>query len=147
MVALYGSAVLFVNTGTSVLGLAAARLSYSEWRLPDDGIGRCRIEPAAKGLVRKEMNASPRADPTPILWITRLSFLLFIPLGTITGAVLFLFATRTADLFAWTIAVPMSAAFLGAAYWAFVPGLLLALRDGAWPRSRVLVPAGFTVST
>ncbi|MGX5657296.1 hypothetical protein ACWKWC_21150 [Geodermatophilus nigrescens] len=46
---------------------------------------------------------------------------------------------RTADVFAWTIAPPATAAFLGAGYAAGFTLVLLSLRDPVWARSRVAV--------
>lgn len=53
---------------------------------------------------------------------------------------LFLFPTRTETLFAWTIGVPLTAAFLGANYLASAFMTLLAARETVWARARVAVP-------
>src|SRR5262250_2886371 len=70
-----------------------------------------------------------------------LVFIIGIPLCVAT--------TATETFFAWTIATPLSAAFLGASYWA--AGVLewLASRQTRWCNSRIAVPAVllFTVLT
>jgi hypothetical protein len=85
----------------------------------------------------------PRAQDssTPILPITRLSFMLGALLATVAGIQLYVLSTRTADFFAWTIGVPLTAAFLGAFFWANTPSFVVALRRGEWPRVRILIVA------
>jgi hypothetical protein len=80
-------------------------------------------------------------QPFPLLPITRLSFQLGILLATVAGIQLYVLSTRTADFFAWTIGVPLSAAFLGAFFWANTPGFGIALRVGEWPKVRILIVA------
>lgn len=58
-----------------------------------------------------------------------------------TGLILTLFTRRTADLFAWPIDPPMTAAFLGAGYLASVGFQLVAAREREWARARVAVTA------
>ena len=53
------------------------------------------------------------------------------------GTVLFVGSTHTARYFAWTIKSPLTAAFLGASYWAAVALELLAARQRVWARVRV----------
>lgn len=85
----------------------------------------------------------PRASDRslPILSVTRLSFQLGMLLATVAGIQLYLLSTRTADFFAWTIGVPITAAFLGAFFWANTPSFVVALRTGEWPRVRILIVA------
>ena len=52
----------------------------------------------------------------------------------LAGLQLTVFPTRTAEWFAWTIDVPMTAVFLGAAYWSS------AVLEVAGARSRTLGP-------
>jgi hypothetical protein len=87
------------------------------------------------------MQSGAGTRPLPILQVTRLSFQLGILLATVAGIQLYVLSTRTADFFAWTIGVPMTAAFLGAFFWANTPGFVLAIRIGDWPRVRILVVA------
>jgi hypothetical protein len=87
------------------------------------------------------MESDARTRPLPILPITRLAFLLSILLATVAGIQLYVLSTRTADFFAWTIGVPITAAFLGAFFWANTPGFGLAIRVGDWPQVRILIVA------
>ncbi|MGE0281214.1 MAG: hypothetical protein AB7P20_11475 [Rhizobiaceae bacterium] len=61
----------------------------------------------------------------------------------IMGIPLFIASTATETYFAWTIATPLTAAFLGASYWA--AGILefLASREHKWSNARIAVPAVF----
>lgn len=51
-----------------------------------------------------------------LLWITAAALAPLGVLSIVFGALLFIFPDRTDTLFAWTIAPPMSAAFVGASY-------------------------------
>ena len=66
------------------------------------------------------------------LWVD--SFLVLV-----TGIQCFLLADFTAELFAWTISPPLTAAFLGASYWAAFPLVFLSARERAWAHARVAV--------
>ncbi|WP_162914470.1 hypothetical protein [Taklimakanibacter lacteus] len=67
----------------------------------------------------------------------------------IIGVPLFVLTTATETYFAWTIATPLTAAFLGASYWAAGILELLAARQERWSNARIAVPAVllFTVLT
>lgn len=67
----------------------------------------------------------------------------------LAGIQLFVFTGRTDRFFAWTIANPLSATFLGAGYWAAVAIEALAGRQRLWANARIAVPAvfAFTVLT
>ncbi len=67
----------------------------------------------------------------------------------LAGIQLFVFTGQTGHFFAFTIANPLAAAFLGAAYWASVPIEALAGRQALWANARIAVPAVtvFTVLT
>ena len=77
--------------------------------------------------------------------ITRFMWRLGLASGAVsTGAAILLIplAERTADLFAWTIAVPASAAFIGLFYLTLTVMALLSLRQPWWaPVRAALVPA------
>jgi len=77
--------------------------------------------------------------------------LLFVAsvLVLLAGLQLFVFTGRTDHFFAFTIANPLAAAFLGAAYWASVAIEALAGRQALWANARIAVPAVlvFTVLT
>jgi hypothetical protein len=59
----------------------------------------------------------------------------------LAGIQLFVFTGRTDHFFAFTIANPLSAAFLGAGYWAAVAIEALAGRQTLWANARIAVPA------
>ena len=68
------------------------------------------------------------------LWFWIDSFLVFV-----TGIQLFVLSEFTDRFFAWTIMPPLTAAFLGAAYWASFPLVLLSARQTTWHRARIAV--------
>jgi len=57
----------------------------------------------------------------------------------LAGLQLTVFPLRTADWFAWTIDVPMTAVFLGAAYWSSAVLEVAGARSRAWGRARLTV--------
>jgi hypothetical protein len=59
----------------------------------------------------------------------------------ISGFQLFVFSESTDRFFAWTINPPLTAAFLGAAYWASFAMEFLAARKRIWAHARIAVPA------
>ena len=63
------------------------------------------------------------------------SFLVFL-----AGIQLFVLTTSTDHYFAWTIANPMTAAFLGTFYWTAIPLAFLSARQRVWAHARVGVP-------
>ncbi|HUP32379.1 MAG TPA: hypothetical protein VM184_05045 [Gaiellaceae bacterium] len=63
------------------------------------------------------------------------------------GISLYLFSTETETMFSWTIAVPLTAAFLGAGYWATFPLEFLSARSRSWATARVAVPAVWLFTT
>jgi hypothetical protein len=67
----------------------------------------------------------------------------------LAGTQLFVFTERTDEYFAWTIVNPLTAAFLGAAYWGSMVIELLAAREPLWANARIAVPTVllFTVLT
>ena len=72
-------------------------------------------------------------------------WLLFVAavLVLLAGFQLFIFTGRTDTYFAWTIANPLAAAFLGASYWASAAIEALAGRQAVWANARIAVPAVF----
>lgn len=68
---------------------------------------------------------------------TRALLLLFSALTLLGFAVLYGPSGRTADLFAWTIQPPLTAAFLGGGYGAGCLLVVLSLRAGRWSMVRV----------
>ena len=75
-----------------------------------------------------------------LLWIA--GFMVFL-----AGMQLFVFTERTETWFAWTIDVPLTAAFLGAAYWASVSFEWLAARQRVWAYARIAVPTVLVFTT
>jgi hypothetical protein len=61
----------------------------------------------------------------------------------LAGFQLFVLTGRTSTFFAWTIANPLAAAFLGAGYWASVSIEALSGRQRLWANARIAVPAVF----
>lgn len=57
----------------------------------------------------------------------------------LAGFQLTVFAERTDEWFAWTIDIPMTAAFLGASYWSSVVLEVLGARSPGWGRARLAV--------
>jgi hypothetical protein len=67
-------------------------------------------------------------------------------LALIAGVMLFVGASETDRFFAWTIDPPLTAAFLGAAYWAALVLLAWAALQRDWARSRTALPAVFVIA-
>src|SRR5438094_8944158 len=65
----------------------------------------------------------------------------------LAGLQLSLLTEQTDTYFAWTITPPLTAAFLGAAYWVAVPVELIAAREKLWAKARVAVPAIWLFTT
>ena len=65
----------------------------------------------------------------------------------LAGLQLTAFPTRTADWFSWTIDVPMTAVFLGAAYWSSAVLEVAGARSAGWGRARLTVWAVLVFTT
>ena len=66
----------------------------------------------------------------------------------LAGFQLTVFSEQTAMYFAWEIKPPfITAAFLGAAYWAAVPVEIIAARQRTWAEGRIAVPAIWLFTT
>lgn len=74
---------------------------------------------------------------------TAMRYMLFVAgvLVFVAGFQLFVLTEHTDRFFAWTIGFPLSAAFLGAGYWAAAVLEFLAARERAWVNARPAVPA------
>jgi hypothetical protein len=68
---------------------------------------------------------------------TRVLLVAFVCLTLVATNQLFVLASRTATLFSWTIQPPLSAAFLGASYFAGCVLSVLAFRSRSWPGARI----------
>jgi hypothetical protein len=64
-------------------------------------------------------------------------------LVTLAGIQLFIISDHTDEFFAWTIAVPLTAAFLGAFYFTALTLAFQSYRQTAWANARVVVPGVF----
>jgi hypothetical protein len=84
---------------------------------------------------------------TPVTGAMRRLLVTAAVLVFLAGFQLTVFPTRTADWFAWTIEVPMTAVFLGAAYWASAVLELAGARAEGWERARLTVWAVLVFTT
>jgi len=83
------------------------------------------------------MSASHEAAPLipPMRWLLYIAaFLVFL-----AGLVLFVFPLRTEEWFAWTVNPPMTAVFLGAAYWSSAGLEVTGARSASWASARLAV--------
>ena len=114
----------------------------------DNGSASSAEDPQGRGAARSRATA---ANQTLKPLVPGMRWLLFIAavLVFLAGFQLFVFTGQTATHFAWTIANPLAAAFLGAAYWAACAIEALAGRQALWANARIAVPAVlvFTVLT
>ncbi len=78
-----------------------------------------------------------------------MKWLLYAASGLVflAGFQLFILTEQTDKYFAWTITPPITAAFLGAAYWASVAVELIAARERFWARARIAVTAVWLFTT
>jgi hypothetical protein len=77
----------------------------------------------------------------PVTLFTRVVFILAALLAVIAGIQLYILTDHTDHYFAWTIAQPLSATFLGTGYWTGAALLLFAARERAWANIRIAVAA------
>jgi hypothetical protein len=77
----------------------------------------------------------------PITLFTRIVFVVAAVLAIIAGIQLYILTDNTDHFFAWTIAAPLSATFLGTGYWTGATLLLLGARERAWASIRVTMAA------
>jgi uncharacterized integral membrane protein len=73
-------------------------------------------------------------------------FIVSAVLALIAGVMLFIGAAETDRFFAWTIEPPLTAAFMGAAFWAALVLLAWAANQREWVRSRTALPAVFLIA-
>jgi len=73
--------------------------------------------------------------------------MLVLPLLFIAGVQLFLLSEQTETYFAWTFAAPISAAFMGAGYWAALFHAYSAARARDWAYVRTSMAAALTATT
>ncbi|MGB8983812.1 MAG: hypothetical protein WCC12_18220 [Anaerolineales bacterium] len=71
-------------------------------------------------------------------------FVFILPLLFIAGVQLFILSAQTETYFAWTFTAPLSAAFLGAGYWAAMFYAAQGMRARGWAYLRSSMPAALT---
>ena len=79
------------------------------------------------------------ASGVPVTRGMRVLLVVAAVLVFLAGLQLTLFPTRTAEWFSWTIDVPMTAVFLGAAYWSSAVLEVAGARSRTWSRARLTV--------
>lgn len=87
------------------------------------------------------MSAVPSVVIKPTHPWMRLLLWVAAALVFIAGVQLFVLSEQTERFFAWTIKNPLTAAFLGAAYWTSCVLEVMAAREQLWARARIAVPA------
>src|SRR5436305_6448209 len=83
----------------------------------------------------------PASEIRPVIAPMRWLLYAASTLVFLAGLQLSLLTDQTDTYLAWTVAPPLTAAFLGAAYWTAVPVELIAARETVWAKARVAVPA------
>jgi hypothetical protein len=76
-------------------------------------------------------------------WLLRVASVLVL----VAGFQLFVLSDYTDQYFAWTVSPPVTAAFLGAAFWGSFVLELLASRETIWARARIAAPAVLVFTT
>ncbi len=84
--------------------------------------------------------------PTLISRRTRVVLTLDLVFSLVAGLVLFALSSDTDAYFAWTIKVPLTAAFLGAGYLGAVVTLIPSYATKEWQRVRIIPVMGFTLT-
>jgi len=103
-----------------------------------------RARPERRHVVREtRAPAAPGAQAVVKPLAPAMRWLLFAAavLVFLAGFQLFVLTEHTGTYFAWTIANPLAAAFLGASYWASLSIEAMAGRQTAWANARIAVPA------
>jgi hypothetical protein len=77
----------------------------------------------------------------PITTFTRAAFMIAAGFATIAGIQLYILTDHTDQFFAWTIAAPLSATFLGGVYWSGAALFYAALTERVWAHVRIAVAA------
>ena len=87
------------------------------------------------------MSILPTSRVRPVTTFTRLIFVVAALLAIIAGIQLYILTDNTDHYFAWTIAAPLSATFVGVGYWAGAALLLFGARERAWANIRLAIAA------
>jgi hypothetical protein len=83
----------------------------------------------------------------PLTGAARAVMLIYAGLGLAAGTALFLGSAQTDTYFAWTIKVPLTAAFLGANYWSTCLFYLLTSRERTYSRARIALASGMVFTS
>ena len=100
-------------------------------------------EPDPRRPADRPAQAGPAGGIRPLVPGMRWLLYTAAVLVLLAGFQLFVFTGRTGTFFAWTIANPLAAAFLGGGYWASVLIEALAGRQRVWANARIAVPTVF----
>lgn len=90
---------------------------------------------------------SAPTEATPLIPAMRRLLYIAAFLVFLAGLVLFVFPLRTAEWFAWTVNPPMTAVFLGAAYWSAAGLEVTGARSASWASARLAVWPVFIFTT
>jgi hypothetical protein len=90
---------------------------------------------------------SGSTEATPLIPAMRRLLYVAAFLVFLAGLVLFVFPLRTAEWFAWTVNPPMTAVFLGAAYWSAAGLEVAGARSASWDSARLAVWPVFVFTT
>ena len=93
----------------------------------------------ARGPTERDAGARPRAGPAPILRSSLIGAGVVFVLAIANGGFLFFLPARAEPDYAWPIAPPVSAAFMGAGYLAGFLAAALSLRARQWRSMHSLV--------
>lgn len=93
------------------------------------------------------MDAPQSSDLRPVTNSMRWMLLIASGLVFTVGIQLYMLTEQTERYFAWTINPPLTAAFLGAGYWASFAMEFLASRKRFWAHARIAVPAVLIFTT
>lgn len=97
--------------------------------------------------IRRHRPPAPAVDTRPLAVEMRRLLLVAALLVFLAGVQLFVFTARTDRYFAWTIDPPLTAAFLGASYWASATFEVVAAGQRHWHAARITVPTVFVFTT
>src|SRR5947208_5288760 len=89
----------------------------------------------------------PASEVRPVIAPMRWLLYAASSLVFLAGLQLSLLTEQTDTYFAWTVGPPLTAALLGASYWAAVPVEWIAARETVWAKARVAVPAIWLFTT
>jgi len=111
-------------------------------RRPAAGIGRHPVlhTPATGGAMVSRAGGAVTRGMRRMLWVAA-------GLVLIQGSILLAFHNNTARYFSWTIAVPVTAAFLGAGYLSAAVLEAAGARQSSWQRARIAVPGVLAFTT